>query len=438
MRLLTVKLLAAIVVFAFCALPVFAGSVDSQTFQPEKISAFDADIPANVKGYIMRGQYSQTQQPGNAKDKDVKAYPEIKSDKAIFGFVILNAKKCSYVIDDTQGKGYDKLIIDINADQDLTNDPVLKLDKKSPRAKDSAPGSIHFKPFKLKADGYEISFSASAVPVPGRDLGTIDTNAPKSYSLILVCQDAYKGNVLVNGKKIDVFYTQIGSMSDSFSGYSTALFMSPEYDFQRLSGRMILDGKFLDFKLSSAGDKLTVDTYNGPMGQLKFSFDDKTPKVNYMTINCQDGKSIRIKPEMFKNNFLELPVGQYLISSVGINLDHYQFGMTHIGQREPNSTIIADKPLIVDLKKTMTVAFALPKEDVINLKAKEFDVKVSAYFFSPELSMRLSGIRDLSKLEREIKMSNGQMYKVYNTLQPEVKITDTSGKVIAQGQMPFG
>jgi len=99
--------------------------------------------------------------------------------------------------------------------------------------------------------------------------------------------------------------------------------------------------------------------------------------------------------------------------------------------------ITADKPHIFDFSHKLKVVFAGP-DDMAQLKPGA-RLSVSAMMNIPDLNMQMMGLDDRTKQTKTgITMSDGEEYIRYASLDPIIKITNASGKVVAEGKMPFG
>ena len=98
-----------------------------------------------------------------------------------------------------------------------------------------------------------------------------------------------------------------------------------------------------------------------------------------------------------------------------------------------------DAPFVLDFANKPDVVFASPAKDRIARPGDEVEVK--AVLVDPVLDIMIRGLDDTRRTKKEtVKPANGQEYRYERplSLDPKVTISDSAGKTVAEGVMPFG
>jgi hypothetical protein len=148
-----------------------------------------------------------------------------------------------------------------------------------------------------------------------------------------------------------------------------------------------------------------------------------------------------------------LPVGDYLPSYLTLEYGGLQISLSDnyhaeghprdMGRGRPYTIQIrADKPFVLDFSNKPAVIFASPPIDK-PLKLGD-EVSVKAVLVDPKLDIMIRRMDDPSKKKKEtVKYRVGKEMKEYTyerplSLDPTVTITNSAGKKVAEGVMPFG
>ena len=144
-----------------------------------------------------------------------------------------------------------------------------------------------------------------------------------------------------------------------------------------------------------------------------------------------------------------LPVGDYQPSyitvdygSVTVRLSASSYNTS--GQRTAQTgfgiKVQEDKPFVLDFAKQPTVVFTGPTKGRVYRPGDKISIK--ALMLEPELGMMIRGLYDMTNETGTRTATNEQGESVsvprYASLHPTVSITDSSGKQVANGTMPFG
>jgi hypothetical protein len=106
---------------------------------------------------------------------------------------------------------------------------------------------------------------------------------------------------------------------------------------------------------------------------------------------------------------------------------------------EYNIAIGKDKTYVLDFAQKPSVVFTEPEAERAFEPGEE--VCLQAVLIDPVLNLMISGIKDTTKKVREVTYTeDGKEVTVptFESLDPTVAITDSSGKEVASGEMPFG
>ena len=99
-----------------------------------------------------------------------------------------------------------------------------------------------------------------------------------------------------------------------------------------------------------------------------------------------------------------------------------------------------DKPFVLDFSNKPEVLFASPAKDQTFKPGDE--IRVAAVLVDPALDMMIRRLEDTKRKQKEtLKVPDGQGNDSYErplSLDPIVTITDSSGKKVSEGKMPFG
>ena len=117
---------------------------------------------------------------------------------------------------------------------------------------------------------------------------------------------------------------------------------------------------------------------------------------------------------------------------------HARFGRA--SKRAGRIEIRKDKPYVLDFATKPEVHFRAPSEGEIFKPGDQ--IWLAAVLRIPHKGLMIGGLEDMGKKTGEIKWTaedGKQMTSPrYASLEPTVVITDSSGKKVAEGTMPFG
>jgi hypothetical protein len=98
-----------------------------------------------------------------------------------------------------------------------------------------------------------------------------------------------------------------------------------------------------------------------------------------------------------------------------------------------------DQPFVWDFSTPPEVMFASPAKDQTCKPGDE--ISVQAVLIDPKLTVMIRGLTDVDRKEKKtLNLGEGRTTTIEEqaSLDPVVTITDSSGKQVAEGPMPFG
>jgi len=210
------------------------------------------------------------------------------------------------------------------------------------------------------------------------------------------------------------------------------------YPWDELDDFRLVDGKYYTFSATPIGDKLFVKPYTGELGTLKIGPGSRDIKnftaegsLTSQTSAVQIGKTETGKQgELQPVAEWQLPVGDYTpyflsvhydTLTIEIRFNSHSDGKLFNRRGRPRMfpiQIRKDKPFVLDLANRPEFYFPRPEKDVLYKPGEE--VYFRAVLIEPVLGILF---RDLNENNK--------------SLDPVVTITDSRGKVVSEGPMPF-
>ena len=391
------------------------------------------------------------------------------------------------------GEGHYQLYFDANGDHDLTNDPVLE------RMKDPPPGAeLPWKSKKMAVFDYlEVPFDFGPElgkrPVRMMPRLAADEYEGKEYaSLGFVPTMARRGTIRIGTHEYKVVlgsaYMVLGRLDGPWTGLHLTPVGAPDSREQwqgadRLSGMRHVDGRWYRLAATPTGDKLIVRPYQGDLGV--FEVGPGKRKLDKMLISgslrSKDtavpvGDLTRISYRAEPARRCTLPVGDYTLDfthveygplSIFMSNNYHADGKPRGGIERPTIygvKIRKDKPFVLDFSNEPEVMFASPAKDQSFKPGDE--VKVAAVLIDPVLDVMIRNLNAAEPVKEEKEKKEGDkdaakkdgnlveaVVKALGgtksdppaappparlSLDPTVTITDSSGKEVSRGKMPFG
>ncbi|KPK75770.1 MAG: hypothetical protein AMJ79_09795 [Phycisphaerae bacterium SM23_30] len=452
-----------------------------EIFELEEFSVLQGE-PARGSSYWRRGQLAD--ETGDQPHAKVKAYPRLKSAKPVYGLVSFNKGPIKsnrilepyyFVLDEAEGtgKGYDRFYFDLNHDFDLSNDQAIKatnspVDKGRPdvgagqivtlveikttnsageqaaatRAAPLRRTEVTFESFTLK-----MSYGRRGREVEFKLIPKLSRYGERPPSINFTSAVGRRGTIKLGEQEMEVVLAQSPYITGAFNNPNTGLFMGSRYESYAVLGKMrFIDGKIYTFGASSDGRQLRVSPYEGEFGLLQVGQAAGELKGAKFTGGVLLSRSniIDLKDCLRQGNDVKLPVGDYRPLSLEVESEKLgtAFSQAATDDEEAEDDILtlpirADQPYAFDFTHQLQVQFEDPPEDQAMKRGDR--LRVTAMIHVRGLNLKLMGLDDRTqKTDTGLKRADGTAYIRYASLDPEVKITSASGKMVAEGKMPFG
>jgi len=280
---------------------------------------------------------------------------------------------------------------------------------------------------------------------------------------------ARKGTVKLGDEEYTALLTQSQMINGRFDSPHTTLTLIPTDPSRKLTPWMTrpttlsslhwAKGEYFRISATATGDKLTVAPYRGDCGVLKVSLGDRKGIEKLGISGTLRSGNDRLPvgdttPYSTAEKFPEhkIPVGDYTPYSLTVDVgklaarftqNRYSLEEPHTRMSKPPTGTIKirkDEPVVLNFSNKPAVLFTSPTKGQTVKPGSS--VRLRAMIVDPELNLLVRGLNDTTQKirERTYKLSGGQSVTVpyYASLAPTVTITDSSGKQVAEGTMPFG
>jgi len=429
-----------------------AGEPAGTVFEMEEFSVFEYEGPLGAR--LQMGQY--VRECSDQPNDKVTAYPAFKSDKPIYGTATFDMSLVRYgtgidycfAIDESggTGTGYDRFYFDGNHDLDLTNDAaVAPMDNVPGQINSNRRGSqdvfFEYLQFDLDYGPDEPSWPAKMMPRLVRYTG--------SDRVSFIVPTARRGKIVLGSTECEAVLSQAYGLTGRYDRPTTGLYLGDAREsLPFLCSWPCVDGTFYILSPTPAGDKITVRRYTGPFGVFEVSAgrrDMEGGTVELGWLQTREG-IIDVAKCPREEGKLKVPVGDYRPFRLGVRLGQLRVGFA-LNIPQPGETpakapvftieIREHHPFVLDFSGKPEVVFRSPAAGA-RFKAGE-ELKVEALVYEPEMDVLIAGLEDTTrKLGNAIKLPDGAEYQRYQSLDPVVKITNSSGECVAEGKMPFG
>ena len=415
-------------------------------------------------------------QPGECRDKpfaEVKAYPNFKSDKPVYGSVRLGLKLTDpdagllfhFAVDESRGtgKGYDRLYFDLNRDGDLRNDAVLSPQRRVPAEAyvtwyTGIKQQIYFDCLEVRLD----SDSADTQPVQlAPRLVVVERKGEEYERMSFLRTRLYEGNLKVGRQK---FKARLGNdhlITGRLDAPDTALILRRPngegfnwWGNDRLKAAHKIGNRFYTFAANPTGDELTVRPYTGDLGAFAVGAGgraaDKLGVSGSLAARDLAVAVGELKGEGWpqKVRSFQVPVGDYLPFYLSIELGRLEVSIMQKSHSDGKPRdragrppvygiqIRKDKPFVLDFSNKPDVMFASPARDQ---RVKLGDtLEVKAVLIDPQLDLMIQRLNDTTRKQTKTPDGKPLGYERDWSLDPTVLITRANGEKVAEGVMPFG
>lgn len=435
------------ITWAVLLVPLVANSAATDAVFPlhtKSILGENGQISADTTVYgatqLFVGPCSTTAAPG------IK-YPQLKSAVPLYGYVTFGKSAdatqsgCYFVLDESSPadvekeqppknvkRNYDVLFFDANRDKDLTNDPKT-VTAKSP---------LERLPFYSGPGGVTQSFQTVTTKQTGPLIPWLNLRNPQQAYMILMSTTVRAGTIKIGEQSYEVL------LGNQYRGQTGRVMAKPEggtrWQAMSLNRLQKLHDDFYTISVNNTGDQLTVSPYQGKYGFLKVAAN--APDIEKMgvsgTVYAQDQTNLTLGDAYVKElpRQHQLPENEYRASLV---LD-YGSVRAYLSTTGYNMSIRDQHPVVLDFSEKPTVRFTSPSAKRVYRPGA--GVQFKAMLHDSVTGMMIRGLYDTNNpiRTRTITVPDGTKVEMptYATLVPEVTITNSKGKQIATGKMPFG
>jgi len=437
-----------------------------------------------VRYPLLGGQFANCTATPNPQ---VKAYPKLNSKRPLYGAAFFGrdpakpsaAARFDFVLEEShpakQPEGeqpavkydYDRLYLDVNRDLDLTNDPPIGVRKEPPPGLPRlAAGRIELRVFDYVSLSLDDDPAGKGRPV--RLLPLFTGYQDRGYMTFMPAS-LRKGEVRLGGKTYEAILSPSSAALGRLDQPSTLLLLNPAGapsglraypGFSTLGAPRQLEGELYTFSATPSGDQLTLRPYAGDCGVFEVSAGGRELKKLGVAGFLRSKDAVFPLGQMtfpLPSDTLpkhKLPVGDYTPVSLAVDygplaiaLQPFQVFVDRAGQRqvqvrpaEYSIAIRKDKPFVLDFSGKPAVTFVSPPKDQAFKPGDQ--VRIEAMLVEPASKMMIRGLQDTTRRLADLRYmdEDGKPILVprYASLDPAVVITDSSGKKVAEGIMPFG
>ena len=411
--------------------------------------------------------------------KAVKRYPQLRysqlkgSKTPLYGSLKFKADyfkpdsemvEYQFALDATGSSGYDGLYFDANRDLDLTNDRPLRSDKTAwPEglwSRDKKAGRI-FEPITVEVD-FGPGYGVRPVKVLPLMFPVENGDKYRGVAMVFVCRSFYAGRIKIADKELDAVLYRDSPVSLG-NAYLELYLMEPGKTTpfenwpgsKRLCAYHFMDGKYYTISATPLGDKVFVRPYSGELGTFKVEAGGRDTKGASVFGSLESSRAAVAIGELAQGEVpglrpvaeWKVPVGDYYSNGLLIRLGPLRihstlnFGAYKINREWlPNTTIRirSDRPFVFDFSNKTEVMFVSPSKNAVYKPGDE--VEVNSLLVDQIMDMMVHRL-DRVKEPHEAVEDNGaqnQMVEDFKSLDPTVTIADSTGKIVAEGTMPFG
>jgi hypothetical protein len=438
------------VTLVFLSSAILTGATEDPAAATGKTYALEeipvSECPETIRSQLQSGQ-ATTECGGNPSD--TVTYPVFKSSKPVYGVVPFGmslfdpqaGRRYHFALDESAGAGYDRLYFDANGDRDLTNDPAVGLAKDSPTDTQDPSGSVVFENVQVTFDygPGAGTFTQTVIPRLRR--------SGENIRMYFAASTARKGKIVLDSEELELVLGQIVSVSGRYDGPMTGAFLvGKDNSLPVIAYWRHVDGTFYRLSPTPAGDKVAVIPYSGPFGVLEAGVgnQDMTPTIEFGWLF---GKDSLIDMSLCRRagGKIHLPVGDYRPFRLAVRCGQRRIGMamdtSQLGQENAAPAVFpiairSDKPYVPDFSEKPNVVFKTPAAGD-RVRAGQ-TLSVQAILCDVRTNTMISAIEDTTKKTGSDKLPSGGEVDMFESVAPMVRITNSSGRVVAEGAMPFG
>ena len=226
-------------------------------------------------------------------------------------------------------------------------------------------------------------------------------------------------------------------------------------------GRHQTASGFFDIAASPTGDKITVGPYTGAMGEFRVNPGERKVERFGAAGSLQTAGTSPAWIGEPGNNFptewpssCKLPEGDYRLAYLTVACGDLLVSFSPNPRRVqmPNDptawtsafpiAIRADQPFIMQLGEQPTITFVGPSPEADHVFRRGQPIVIQALLLDPSLDCIIRGLNDTSRKMQDrtnaTESDESRTVGAYPSLVPQVSITNSAGKEVASGAMPFG
>jgi hypothetical protein len=452
------------------------GAEQEAVFDLNEVSPF----PEMDRDPSIRLAYGVSFACSDTRPKQLTRFRELKSRKPLFGIARFcggsqgdpKGVELGFVLDESggTGTGYDRLLVDTNADGDLNKESVLEPMQHPPQS------VVRYLRSRNKGVFDYVTITLDCGPDLGRRpvhmLPVFVEQKPGQGYLQFISAVARKGNIRIGTRQYQIVLGQI-LIPPRYDHARVCAYLSPMaanvsdpkqaerwWGAEAIGAFRYVDGTYYRLAASPGGDKLFVRPYRGDLGVFEIAPGDRKLTDVTMSGSLRSEASAVAVGELKgqwpeKARRVEIPVGNYLPAMLNVQYGTLYISLSnnyHSDGRGRRATaypwvysvkIRKDKPFVLDFSNKPQVIFPSPASDQRFKPGDE--VKVKGVLIDPVLDIMIRGLTDTARKEKKIYRSTDskgqtqeQTYDRNVSLDPTVTIANSKGEKVTEGVMPFG
>ena len=374
------------------------------------------------------------QSPSSLKD-------EPKPTSPLYGAFEIGPSRLQFRFDRSEGQrgSIDRLIVDLNRNDDLTNDPVLK-----PTTPRDSPQVI-FEPFEWKGQNglpqkFQTVFSDQSANLQTQTVFTVSVSTGGEPVELVFIDSNCDGMI----SAIKPVKWQPGTMICWGQGDLVGPAMKPPaMDRPASIGSLIsIHGELFSIKMNNTGSAVMLDPFEGPVGELMVNPGSGLRRITF------GRRTVGNQWEPFRGQTNEagviaLPAGEYVPAEFSTTLGTGAEEIRLDGFFETPKGIIEVKPsgtVALNIGAPFLISAEVAPKSVYEIKA---NTSMTSMFASAQTESAKGHVKEV-EISAKMTGAGGETYGAPissngRTLEaPEFKVTDASGKVLESGKLEYG
>ncbi len=411
----------------------------------EEVSIEDCPEPARSRPRT--GQYANE---SGASPLPGITYPAFQSDNPIYGAVTFDMSlfdpqagtRYCFAVDESAGtgKGYDRLYFDVNRDSDLTNDAAVARMQDTPAGMPAEPETVFFEKIQVGFDyGADGVWTQALIPQM--------MTRGNSGRMFFTAPTVRRGKIVLGSEEVELVLGSYGTNTGRYDRPMTGVFLIGKNELLPFLGYWrCVNGTFYRLLPTPGGDKIRVEPYAGPFGTFEVGAGGRNiarPAIELAFLLSKDA-IIDLAACTQTDGKWKVPVGDYRpfrlavrcgTRGIGLSVDTSQIGTANARPAVYPFKVRQDKPFLLDFSDRPDVVFKSPATD--RLKTGE-TLRVEAVLYLPGTDVMISAIEDTTQKSGSTKLPDGREFTMYESVPPMIKIANSSGRIVAEGPIPFG